>query len=76
MKSDKVVKLSLDRSEIRPSVTKLNRSEDLDETFALLIKDLKTKGCEMRKPIIYCRSITACGDIFDDLLENLPDNEL
>ena len=30
----------------------------------------------MKKTIIYCRSITACGDIFEVLLEILPANEL
>ena len=75
MKSAKVVNLSPDKSNIKLSVKKLNRDEEPDETFASLIKDLKTKGCEMKKTIIYCRSITACGDIFEVLLENL-DNEL
>ena len=75
MKSAKVVNLSPDKSNVKLSVKKLNRDEELDETFASLIKDLKTKGCEMKKTIIYCRSITACGDIFEVLLENL-DNEL
>lgn len=75
MKSAKVVNLSPDKSNIKLRVKKLNRDEELDESFASLIKDLKTKGCEMKKTIIYCRSITACGDIFEVLLENL-DNEL
>ncbi|XP_068722286.1 ATP-dependent helicase wrn-1-like isoform X2 [Montipora capricornis] len=76
MKSAKVVNLSPNKSNIKLCVSKLDRNEELDETFASLIEDLKSKGCEMKKTIIYCRSITACGDIFEVLLENLPNNEL
>ena len=63
---------------IRLCVLKLDRNEELDEAFASLIETLKSKSYEMKKKktIVYCRSITTCGDIYEVLLENLPDNEL
>ena len=76
MKGAKVVNLSPNKSNIKLCVSKLDRNEELDKTLAPLIEDLKSKGREMKKTIIYCRSITACGDIFEVLLENLPANEL
>ena len=64
------------KSNIKLCVSKLDRNEELEETFSSLIEDLKSKGREMKTTVIYCRSITACGDIFEVLLENFPDNEL
>lgn len=77
MKNAMVLNLGPNTSNIRLCVLKLNRNEELEETFASLIETLKSKSYEMKKKtIVYCRSITTCGDIYEVLLENLSDNEL
>ena len=76
MKNPKVVNLSPNKSNIKLCVSKLDGNEELDKIFTSLIEDLKSKGLEMKKTIIYCRSITACGANFEVLLENLPAIEL
>jgi len=63
MKNAMVVNLSPNKSNIKLCVLKLDRNEELEETFASLIETLKSKSYEMKKTIIYCRSITTCGDI-------------
>lgn len=76
MKSVKVVNFSLNKLNIKLCVLKFDRNEELDEIFVSLIEDLKFKGCEMKKIIIYCRFIIVCGDIFEVFLENFLNNEL
>lgn len=77
MKNAMVLNLSPNKSNIRLCVLKLDRNEELEETFAFLIKTLKSKSYEMKKKtIVYCRSITTCEGIYEVLLENLSDNEL
>ena len=76
MKNAMVVNLSPNKSNIKLCVLKIDRNEELEETFASLIETLKSKSYEMKKNIVYCRSFTTCGDIYEVLLQNLPNNEL
>ena len=50
-----------------------NKCGDLDTTFSWLIKDLKENGVNTQKTIVFCLSFKECGDIYDTLLQCLPE---
>ena len=46
------------------SVQKLSQEEELEKTFSWLTEELKTQKNRMRKTIIYCQPINACGELY------------
>jgi len=62
MKNVKIVRLPPNKDNIKMSFQKAPK--ELEETLSWVIGDLKEKGNEMLKTIIYCRSLKDCGDIY------------
>ena len=76
MKNTQLVSLSPDKENIKYIVEMANKYGDLDKTFSWLIKDLKENGVNTQKTIVFCSSFKECGDIYDTLLQCLPETYL
>ena len=63
-----------DKNNMKMSVQKLSQEEELEITFSWLIEELKTEKNNVRKTIIYCRSINACGELYS-MLDSVLDGD-
>lgn len=59
---------------MKMSVQKLSQEEDLEITFSWLTEELKTEKNKVRKTVIYCRSVNACGELYS-MLDSVLDGD-
>lgn len=73
MKNVLTVTAPPEKRNIHMAASSVPNDEEIEATFAWLIEELKTKGKDTPKTLIYCRSINSCGEIygmFDDMLSD------
>ena len=76
MQKTQLVFLSPDKENIKYVVQMANKDGELDKTFSWLIKDLEDHSGNTKKTIVFCSSFKECGDIYDILLQCLPETYL
>ena len=74
MKNVLFISKPLDKNNMKMSVQKLSQEEDLEITFSWLTEELKTEKNKVRKTVIYCRSVNACGELYS-MLDSVLDGD-
>ncbi|EDO46405.1 predicted protein [Nematostella vectensis] len=74
MQNARVINLAPDKKNIKLNIKKVGRDVELENIFTTIIKKLSNGG-QVEKTIIYCKSINACGDIYEVLSENVESKE-